>query len=60
MGQARVNRRRRKQMAMNNAHLSGPGIPRYKRFADASAKERRLARKKAKWLKTGSMYAGTV
>jgi hypothetical protein len=30
MSIARTARRRRKQMTMNNAHLSGRGVPRYR------------------------------
>lgn len=57
MSQARTARRRRRQMANNNSHLSGMGVPRYGRVKDRDAQARRLARKKAKWAKTGSALA---
>lgn len=41
MGQARTNARRRKQMLMNNAHLSGMGVSRYGRQKSAAAKAKR-------------------
>lgn len=57
MGQARTNRRRRKQMVMNNAQFSGPGVPRYGARKDASARAKREQRKLEKWRKTGSSMA---
>jgi hypothetical protein len=43
-------------MAMNNAHLSGMGIPRYGRQKSAEAKLRRIALDRAKAAKTGRSY----
>lgn len=36
MSAARTARRRRKQMSMNNAHLSGLGVPKYPGLARAA------------------------
>lgn len=54
MGQARVNRRRRRQMAMNNAQWTGMGVPRYGRQQDRDAKARRAARRAAERKAKGS------
>lgn len=48
MSQARTARRRRKQLTMNNRHLSGMGVSRYKKgmllsVQDAIAAERQKA-----------------
>lgn len=58
MSQARTARRRRRQMAMNNAHLSGLRVPRYGAVKDKEAQARKMARKRAKWAATGSSLAG--
>ncbi len=54
MSVARTARRRRKQMISNNAHLSGPGVPRYRTVRDMNARSRREARKQARWAALGS------
>ena len=57
MGQARTNRRRRKQMAMNNAQWSGIGVSRYGGRIDYAARARRDERRKQKQAATGSVFA---
>lgn len=44
MSQARCNARRRRQAKMNNAHVTGPGVPRYKK-PDMSVQAAKSARK---------------
>lgn len=56
MGQANTNARRRRQMAMNNAHLSGPGVSRYGRIKSAEARIRREAWDRAKAAREGRSY----
>lgn len=43
-------------MAMNSAHLSGMGVPRYGRQKSAEARAKRAALDKAKAFKTGRSY----
>lgn len=56
MGQARTNRRRRRQLKMNNAQWSGMGISRYGRIKSAEARVRRIALDKLKAAREGRSY----
>ncbi len=56
MSQARTNRRKAKQMRMDNAHLTGIGIPRYHKQKSAAARQRKIQRLREKAARMGRSY----
>ena len=59
MSQARTNRRRARQLKMNNAHLSGMGVPKYRKQRSGEAKRLRRERQRRKAEAMGRSFGYT-